>query len=184
MTVFASKKTLVSLGVAFIAVVLVLGVYTIGSTPEEPGVGALTGEKQDEPLEPSAAKTSGEESLDIGLDRAEDFFVNYRLDRERVRGQQVELLQGVVEDPNSDAAMRKEAQNKLIKLSDNMDKELQLETLIKAKGFNDAALFIQPETATAILEKEGLTEGEVASVADIISRVTGHNLEDIVVIPK
>ena len=60
----------------------------------------------------------------------------------------------MVNDPNSDAATRKEAQDKLIQISESMDKELQLEALIKAKGFKEAALFIQPDSATAIWKRE------------------------------
>lgn len=127
----------------------------------------------------------GDQENNIGSeDREDDFFANYRLERDRVRGQQVEMLNSVVADANSDAATRKEAQQKLMEIAENMDRELQLENLIKAKGYNEAAMFIQPGSATAILKKESLAEEDVNSVADIISRVTGYNLEDIVVIPK
>ena len=143
------------------------------------GTSAREGNAQDSSLEAVLG-----EALDISNAGDQEFFINYRLDRERVRGQQVELLRTVIDDADSDPAIRKEAQNKLLKISDSMDQELQLEALIKAKGFAEAALFVQQESATAILRKEGMSDFEVSTVADIISQVTGHNLENIVVIPK
>jgi len=113
-----------------------------------------------------------------------EFFVEYRMERERVRGQQVELLQRIVDDPDSDPDMRKEAQKRLIELTENMEKELQLESLIKAKGFEEAALFIQPGSATVIIKKEDIKEEDATKVADIVSKVTGYELGDIVVVPK
>lgn len=144
---------------------------------------------QSTPVQEDDARDSSSEAVlgeayDISKAGDQDFFINYRLDRERVRGQQVELLRSVIDDANSDPAIRKEAQNKLLKISDSMDQELQLEALIKAKGFAEAALFVQQESATVILRKEGMSDFEVSTVADIISQVTGHDLENIVVIPK
>lgn len=205
MTIFTSKRTLLVLLVClFIAASLFI------TWISQPKIEELPADTQSEILTNSEAETeeagqkvkgkenTNSDAADLLLptqpvaghvkepvtETNEDFFANYRLDRERVRGQQVELLQGVINDPNSDAAIRKEAQNKLIQISESIDQELQLEALIKAKGFTEAALFIQPDSATAILIKDGMAESDVTVVADIISRVTGHNLEDIVVIPK
>ncbi|NLO89646.1 MAG: SpoIIIAH-like family protein [Clostridia bacterium] len=115
----------------------------------------------------------------------EEFFINYRMERDRVRGQQVELLQKIISDPSSDTQMKKDAQKKLIELTENMEKEMQLESLIKAKGYRETALFIQPGSATVIIKKDGdLTEEDAAKVADIVSKVTGFDLSDIVVVPK
>ena len=185
MTIFTSKKTLVLFLVSLVALFLTFGFYKMFSALNVPEVGFPAGESQEESRETSSTETLAVPSDSLPFETASDgFFANYRLDRNRVRSQQIELLQSVIDDPNSDAATRQEAQNKMIGISDSMDQELQLEVLIKAKGFTEAALFIQPESATAILEKENLSEAEVTTVADIISRVTGHNLEDIIVIPK
>ncbi|HBT20437.1 MAG TPA: hypothetical protein DEA47_03610 [Peptococcaceae bacterium] len=122
---------------------------------------------------------------DIQNKDTEEFFINYRMERDRIRGQQMELLQKIISDPNSDVQMKKEAQRKLIQLTENMEKEMQLESLIKAKGFKEAVLFIQPGSATVIIKKDGeLTEEDAAKVADMVSKVTGFDYSDIVVVPK
>jgi stage III sporulation protein AH len=202
--IFTSRRTALVAALFIIALFLVIGFIIYGAIPNlkdektpvhgetiangevNPGEGSGK-EEEGTVVTEETGSVSGKPPIGIKGEQTssdDDFFANYRLDRERVRGHQVELLQEVINDPNSDAGMRKEAQDRLIQISERMDKELQLEALIKAKGFTEAALFIQPESATAILEKDGMAESDVAVVADMISRVTGYKLEDIVVIPK
>ena len=113
-----------------------------------------------------------------------DFFVEYRMERERVRGRQVELLEGIINNPDSTDDMRREAQQRLMQVTENMERELHLENLIKAKGYSEAALFIQPGSATVILKKASISEQDATRIADLVSRVTGYDLNDIVIIPK
>lgn len=185
MTIFTSKKTLFLFLALLLVLCLIFGLYNVFSAQNPPDVDSLLPESKKENYDsPSTETVVAPTEVTFSEAASEGFFANYRLDRNRVRGQQVELLQSMVENPNTDAANRKEAQNKMIGISDSMDQELQLEVLIKAKGFTEAAFFIQPESTTAVLEKENLSEAEVTTVADIISQVTGHDLEDIIVIPK
>lgn len=113
-----------------------------------------------------------------------DFFVEYRLERDRVRSQQVELLKDIVQNPSSVAETRQEAQAVLLEITRRMEKELQLEHLITAKGYQDAVLFIQPNAVTVIVKNDQLNQEDVTRIADIVSRSTGHDIKDIVVIPK
>jgi stage III sporulation protein AH len=79
-----------------------------------------------------------EESITFsGLD---DYFVNYRIEREKMRSQQVEILREIVENPNSAVDVRKDAQKKMLNLTEKMENELKLENLIKAKNYKDAVV--------------------------------------------
>ncbi|MBO8168195.1 MAG: SpoIIIAH-like family protein [Thermoanaerobacteraceae bacterium] len=113
-----------------------------------------------------------------------NFFVEYRLERDRVRSQQIQLLKDIVQNPNSVSETRQEAQAVLLEITKRMEKELQLENLITAKGYEDAVLFIQPSGVTVIVKSEQLSQEDVTRICDIVSRSTGHDLKDIVVIPK
>ena len=147
--------------------------------------GALNKDKRGNTSVNQSVPASIELVENIQSKNIEEFFINYRMERDRIRGQQVELLQKIINDPNSDTQMKKEAQKKLIQLTENMEKEMQLESLIKAKGYKEAALFIQPGSATVINKKDGdLTDEDAAKVADIVSKVTGFDFSDIVVVPK
>lgn len=198
MTIFTTKRTIVIFLVCFLGIILIAAGFMNGVFSFVGEIGDIlslqndtdSSESSKEPVGEGETETTGDLEALVETDSSgkistkDDFFTNYRLERERVRAQQVEMLNSVIADPNSAAEVRKNAQEKLIGITENMEQELQLENLIMAKGFREAAMFIQSGSATAILNKEGLVEDDVAMIADIISRVTGYNLEDIVVIPK
>lgn len=115
---------------------------------------------------------------------SENYFVDYRIEREKVRSQQVEILREIVNNPNSITDVRKEAQEKLLSLTQTLENELKLENLIIAKGYPDAAVFIQPESVMVILKSEAINQEDVTKIADLISNTTGHQYEDIVIISK
>ncbi len=85
---------------------------------------------------PEAESITGQEK--------DDYFVNYRIDREKMRSEQMEILQGIVDNPNSASDMRKDAQGKMLQITQNLENELKLENLIRAKSFPDAVLLIHP----------------------------------------
>ncbi|HHT64355.1 MAG: SpoIIIAH-like family protein [Bacillota bacterium] len=123
-----------------------------------------------------------EESITFsGLD---DYFVNYRIEREKMRSQQVEILREIVENPNSAVDVRKDAQKKMLNLTEKMENELKLENLIKAKNYKDAVVLIQPESVMVVVKASSLTDGDGITIADLVANTTGHNYEDIIITTK
>ncbi len=112
------------------------------------------------------------------------FFVEYRLDRDRTRERQLDLLQNIVEDPNSVAETRQEAQQKILQISNYLDQELQLENLIKAKGFNDAVILIQPQSVSVVVDQKDFNRDEIAQITDLIITITSQSIENIYIIPN
>ena len=113
-----------------------------------------------------------------------EFFVDYRLERDRMRSRQVEMLQQIVDDPNSVAETRDEAQKLIINITKTMEQEMQLENLIVAKGYDDAAIFIDKDSVTVIVLSPSLAEQDVTRIADLVTRVSGQEMENVVIIPK
>lgn len=114
----------------------------------------------------------------------ENFFIEYRLERDRTRSERIEILRGIVSNPNSSSQMRQEAQKKLINISDNIDKESKIENALIAKGFNDAIAVIQTESVMVIVASNGFRQDEIARISDIVIKVTGCKLENVVIVPK
>lgn len=112
------------------------------------------------------------------------FFVEYRLDRERTRGQQVELLREIINSPSSAAETRKVAQERMLTISQNMAREMEVENLIRAKGFKDAAVCLDERGATVVVQAAGISPEEATRIADLVSRGTGVAEQNIVIIPK
>ena len=114
----------------------------------------------------------------------DDFFSEYKMERERTRSGQIEILREIVSNPNSSAQMRQEAQQKLIKISDNLEKESKIENALVAKGFKEAIVEIQPEAVMVIVPSNGLRQDEIARISDIVIKVSGCRMEDVVIVPK
>lgn len=114
----------------------------------------------------------------------ENFFVEYRLERERTRGKQMALLREVIDNPSTNQDARAIAQEKLLALGDFTAGELELESMLKAKGFGEVAVFLKETGATVIVQAERLSPGEAGRIMDLVVRETGLDQEKIIIIPK
>lgn len=114
----------------------------------------------------------------------DDFFVEYRLERDRVRSRQISLLREIVDNPNSLAENRSEAQRQLLDITRRMEQELELENLILAKGYKEGVVFLQPMAGTIVLRKLELKQSDIIKIADLVNRITGLDHERITIIPK
>ncbi|MCL6635092.1 MAG: SpoIIIAH-like family protein [Peptococcaceae bacterium] len=117
-------------------------------------------------------------------DEGSDFFVEYRLERERARGQRVEWLREVINNAGSTSETRQKAQEHLMAISRNMAREVELENLIRAKGFKDAAVLVDDRAVTVIVAAAGLTGGEAAGITELVSRSTGVDAQNVVIITR
>lgn len=112
------------------------------------------------------------------------FFVEYRLERDRRRSQQIELLKQILDNPNAGGEGKQEAQKRLVDLTKQMDLELQLEKLIVAKGYQEAAVFIQPNAVNVIVMADKFNEDDANKIGDLVARSTGRPKEQISIIPQ
>ncbi len=110
---------------------------------------------------------------DWSLERAEEFFVEYRLERERVRSREIDLLQQMINNPNTTAESKREAEQKLLRLKDTMELELSVENSLVALGYNHAIMFFQNGNANVVVNAEALTREERAKIAEIVSKTAG-----------
>lgn len=104
----------------------------------------------------------------------------YRLERDRVRSRETELLQQVVEDPNTDEARRQASQERLLKLWGLAEKETQIEQLLRAQGMPDAVV-VMGESGVNVVVPSVLTKSDVTKIGDMITRVSGLKLDQITI---
>ena len=112
-----------------------------------------------------------------------DFFTEYRLEREKIRSERSDLLREGIKNAKNEDSMQ-HAQDEVLKLVQEKQKEAEMENLIKARGFTDALVFIRDNSVSVVVKTSSLSREEVAQVADIISRVAGVKAEDITISAK
>lgn len=126
----------------------------------------------------------GEDAAEVAAVSSANFFTSYRLERENTRKEEIEYIREILDNPESDPDMKKEAQQQLLEITKNMEKELAIEALIKAKGFKDVVVILHKDSVNVIIDKPELKQEEVAQILDIVRRESGHKPENIKIIPK
>ena len=114
---------------------------------------------------------------------APDFFTEYRLERDKIRSERSDLLREIIQNASSQDA-KQQAQENIIKMTLEKQREMEMENLIKAKGFADALVFIRENSVSAVVKTSELTREEVIQVAEVISRISGVKPGDITISAK
>lgn len=121
------------------------------------------------------------ETLESDLS-GENYFVNYRLQREQFRQESKSMLAELLD--SNVVKSKEQAQAKWLELSTKIEKEGEIENLLKIKGFQDAVADVNPESVTVIIYADHLAAGEVSSIQDIVVRVTKVRLDKITISAK
>ncbi|AGL02022.1 SpoIIIAH-like family protein [Desulfoscipio gibsoniae] len=122
-----------------------------------------------------------------GTDQDADgsYFVEARLSLEQARGKEMETLREVLAS-EADEEVRKTAQERLMRLSSKVSQEMELENLIRAKGYQDAAVFLDSDTVTVILRpgKEMMADADSTTIAGLVAKTTGVPEDGVIVITR
>jgi stage III sporulation protein AH len=112
------------------------------------------------------------------------FFAEYRMDRERLRGKQVEMLREILNKSSSDKEARQAASLRLVEISTDMEREMKAENLIKSKGYQDCVVIIQPESTTVVVAAEHLQLDQEQEIIALVSKVTKAREDQVVIIAR
>ena len=97
----------------------------------------------------------------------EDFFAASALNRTKARDEAMEVLHTVV-DAGGDEEASKQALSDISRISADIEKEANIETLIKAKGFSDCIVVISGDTLNIVVKSDDkLLPNEVAQIKEI-----------------
>lgn len=110
-------------------------------------------------------------------------FTEYRMERERVRSRQMELLQNMAYDQAVDHEQRVAAHAELQLLIATMAREAEIENLLKAKGYIDGVAVLDQDSAIIVLPVQ-LTRDEAAQIGELVNRLTGIGFEHITIVDE
>lgn len=144
------------------------------------------GNKDDEKVSVPVADSGNEKDTDIGeavLTEAKtaDFATKAKLEREQTRAKSKEMLMTMIDNEKMQASSRKEAEQKVMQLTANMEMETQIEQLLGAKGFVNSVVSISNGSTDVLVAKKELTDVEKAQIEDIVMRKTGMDMSTIVI---
>lgn len=110
-------------------------------------------------------------------------FAEYRIEREKVRSRQIDLLDGMLAENQISIEQRDQLQRELITLVENIAKETELENLLKANGYLDAVVLLESNSATVVVPVT-LSQSEAANIGQLVQRITNVALERITIVDE
>ena len=112
------------------------------------------------------------------------YFQTYRADRESTRDQEMLYYDAIISSDSSSEEAIKNAENAKLALVEQMEQELVIEGLIKAKGFEDCVVTILDENINAVVKAESLTAAQAAQITSIIqTQLSITGIKNIKIIP-
>lgn len=110
------------------------------------------------------------------------FFAEYRIERERLRGEQIEILREIIKNDTAEGKTKEAASMRLLQMMERAERELQAEIMVKSKGAEDCAVIMDKESAIVIIGgeySEQLCQEEIRKVVNVS---TDYNEKDINII--
>lgn len=171
-SLYRIKRLAIVAAVILIPFISIVAIHAVINSDDRPAVSGL---HEIEQLQMPTGSTVADNDEAIG------FFAEYRIERERVRGKQMELLSNIADNPNQEQKVRNSASLKLVQIADDLAREMQTETLIKSKGFKECAVILDSKGMTIILDRDTLSEELKKELQELSSAVSGVDQAKIIV---
>ncbi|WP_425448599.1 SpoIIIAH-like family protein [Dethiothermospora halolimnae] len=133
--------------------------------------------------------TKVNDSIETSITKQENieknnYFIEYRLSRDKLRAELSEKLTSIIENDKTSKEIRTKAQEEIIRIGNVSETELYIEGLIKAKGFEDALVFLKENSGKVIVSVDELTEQDVMKILEIVKGETSIEASNITIMKK
>lgn len=129
------------------------------------------------------SQTTSDSSAKTSAENLPDYFAQAKLDRETSRSKSLSILNDIVKNEQSSKDEKSKAQEQIAKIAKAVESEAVIESLIKAKGFAHAVVYISYDSGISVIVKSsGITQAQVAQIKDIVIEKTGESTDKIKII--
>ena len=135
-----------------------------------------------DPITAEVAETTGDGAAVFVSANAGDsasYFAEAKLDREQSRAKQKDILNEMLDNKNISKEQKDKCTESMMELQKRIEKETAAEAMIESKGFKEAYVRMDDNTVDVVVDKETLTDAEVAQIEDIVKRKTGADASRI-----
>lgn len=102
------------------------------------------------------------------------YFSATQLSRQEARDEALEVLQGVVESEEASGEAKEAAMAEMASIAQDIQNEANIESLVKAKGFENCVAVINGDKINVIVgSAEELVASQVAQINEIVYEATG-----------
>lgn len=174
---FFSSKTTKSLAVFLVVLLIGAAVYVNYKLFYDPVDSMGYGDNNMEDNYQDSTQTGGNAE-------EENYFTATMLNRQQSRDEAIDVLKMVSESDESSEEAKAEATAKISQIAVDIQNENNIETLVKAKGFEDCVAVISDNAVSVIVKAETLQAAEAAQILAIVYDTTGINPENVSIINK
>ena len=175
---FFKSKAAKSIAVASCALLVGLAVYLNYRWFYDPAANLGFGDNNMDDNYSDSETTGGE------AENAGDYFTATALDRQEARDEALDVLKLVTESADATEEAKAEASAKISKIAVDIQNEANIETLVKAKGFEECVAIISEDSVSVIVGAESLQAAEAAQIFSIVYETTGISPEKVSIINK
>ena len=111
---------------------------------------------------------NGNTNVNGNTNEETNFFAASQIERQRARDEAIEVLQSVVDDATSLDAAKEQALAEIAAIAANIETEANIESLIKAKGFEECVAVINGDKANIVVKSEGLRPNQLSQILEIV----------------
>ena len=114
----------------------------------------------------------------------ENYFTATALNRQQSRDEAIDVLKLVSESGESSEEAKADATARISQIAVDIQNEQNIETLVKAKGFDECVAIISENSVSVIVSADELQAAEAAQILAIVYETTGVNPENVSIINK
>ncbi len=114
----------------------------------------------------------------------QDYFTATALNRQQSRDEAVEVLKLITENEEASEEARADAAEMISQIAVDIQNEANIESLVKAKGFEECVAIISEGAVSVVVSAESLQAAEAAQIFSIVYDTTGIAPENISIINK
>jgi stage III sporulation protein AH len=114
----------------------------------------------------------------------QDYFTATALDRQEARDEAIDVLKLVCDSDEASEEAKAEASAKISQIAVDIQNEANIESLVKAKGFEDCVAVISEGSVSVIVSAESLQASQTAQILTIVYETTGISPDKVSIINK
>lgn len=114
----------------------------------------------------------------------ENYFTSTALNRQEARDEAIDVLKLITENDEASEEAKADAAERISQIAVDIQNEANIETLVKAKGFEDCVAVISEGAVSVIVSAESLQASDTAKILSIVYETTGISPAKVSIINK
>ena len=112
----------------------------------------------------------------------DEYFSEAKLSKDNSRSRALEILNQTATNESFDGDVRRQAQDKIVSIAENTEKETIIENLAKAKGYKNISVYIDGESVEIIVKKDNFSSDDAKTIKEIVTSELDTSAKNIKII--